>query len=48
MPNKEIARQFEGFVETSGLHKYFEQVNTRGQMMEMEEVVSALLNAQNR
>ncbi len=44
----EVARKFEDFVETSGLHEYYEQVNTRGQMMEMEEVVSALLNAQNR
>ena len=45
MPNKEVARQFEAFVDNSGLHEYFEQVNTRGQMAEMEEVVSALLNA---
>ena len=45
MPNKEAAQQFEDFVEDSGLHEYFEQVNTRGQMAEMEEVVSALLNA---
>jgi len=48
MPNEESARRFENFVEASGLHDYFEQVNTRGRMMEMEEVVSALLNAQNR
>jgi hypothetical protein len=48
MPSKDVARRFEDFVETSGLHEYYEQVNTRGQMMEMEEVVAALLNAQNR
>jgi hypothetical protein len=48
MPNKEVARRFEDFVERSGLHEYFEQVNSRGPMMEMEEVVSALLNPQNR
>ena len=45
MPDKEAAREFEDFVEASGLHQHFEQVNTRGRVMEMEAVVSALLNA---
>lgn len=44
MPDKESAVRFENFVEASGLHEYFEQVNTRGQVMEMGEVVAALLN----
>lgn len=44
MPNKESAVRFENFVEASGLHRYYEQVNTRGSMMEMEDVVAALLN----
>jgi len=44
MPNKEAARKFEDFVEASGLHEYYEQVNTRGQVLGMEEVVAALLN----
>ncbi|HLR25510.1 MAG TPA: DUF6616 family protein [Fodinibius sp.] len=46
MPNKEIAMKFEDFVEASGLHEYYEQVNTRGQSLEMEEMVTALLNTQ--
>ena len=46
MPNKEAAREFEDIVEASGLHEYYEQVNSRGQMLGMEEVVSALLNPQ--
>lgn len=41
MPNKETARQFENFVEDSGLHEYFEQVNTRGEIANMEDVVAA-------
>jgi len=44
MPHKEAAVGFENFVEASGLHEYYEQVNTRGQMMGMDEVVAALLN----
>ena len=44
MPNQETALKFEDFVESSGLHEYYEQVNTRGQMLDMEEVVAALLN----
>lgn len=43
MPNKETAVRFENFVQESGLHEYYEQVNTRGQMMEMDDVVTALL-----
>ena len=46
MPNKETARKFEDFVEASGLHEYYEQVNTRGQILDMGEVVAALLNPQ--
>jgi hypothetical protein len=45
MPNREAARKFEQFVESSGLHEYYKQVNTRGQTMDMEAVVAALLNA---
>ena len=44
MPNKKAARKFEDFVEGSGLHEYYEQVNTRGEMLDMEEVVAALVN----
>ncbi len=48
MPNKEVAEQFEDFVGRAGWHKYFEQVNARGQIMETEQFVSAHLNAENR
>lgn len=41
MPDKDVARTFENFVEDSGLHKYFEQVNTRGEATDIEEVVAA-------
>jgi hypothetical protein len=44
MPDKETAQRFETFVEESGLHDYYEQVNTRGTVLGMEKVVSALLN----
>jgi hypothetical protein len=44
MPNKKAARKFEDFVEGSGLHEYYEQVNTRGEMLDMEEVVAPLEN----
>ena len=44
MPNKEAARKFEAFVEGSRLHDYYEQVNTRGQILDMEEVVAAHVN----
>ena len=43
MPNKETAEQFEKFVENAGWHEYFEQVNARGQIMEMDEFSSAHL-----
>lgn len=45
MPSKEIAQQFENFVENAGWHNYFEQVNARGKMLEMEPFVSAHINA---
>jgi hypothetical protein len=44
MPDKETAVGFEAFVEASGLHTYYEQVNTRGAAMELGAVVEALLN----
>lgn len=47
MPNKEIAKKFEAYVESSGLHEYYEQVNARGHVMSLDGVVEALLNAQN-
>lgn len=43
MPDEEAVRRFEAFVERSGLHEYYEQVNTRGRMMELDEIVSALV-----
>ena len=48
MPSKEIAQQFEGFVEEAGWHNYFEQVNARGQMMEMDVFLSSHFGMENR
>ena len=36
MPNKDIAVQFEKFVDQAGWHAYFEQVNVRGPILEIE------------
>lgn len=44
MPDKASAVRFENMVEASGLHDYYDQVNTRGEVAGLEEVVSALLN----
>ena len=44
MPNKERAVQFESFVDASGLHEYYEQVNARGPAAEIDQVVAAHLN----
>lgn len=44
MPNKEVALQFENHVENLGFHDFFEQVNTRGKVAEMEEIVAAMAN----
>jgi hypothetical protein len=44
MLNKQIAEQFENFVEQAGWHEYFEQVNARGEMLEMEAFVRAHLS----
>ncbi len=46
MPNKEAARRFERFVEEAGWHEYFEQVNARGQIMEMDTFVSSHVDGQ--
>ncbi len=45
MPNEEAAKGFEDLVESSGLHTYFDQVNTRGRTMSMDEVITALLTS---
>lgn len=42
MPDKAAAVAFEQSVEESGLHTYYEQVNTRGVVMELDAVVAAL------
>lgn len=44
MPNKEMAQTFENFVEEWGLHNYYEQVNTREKILDLEEVVASDLN----
>ena len=45
MPDKEAALRFEGFVEEVGWHEYFEQVNARGPIMEMDMFVSSHVDA---
>ena len=45
MPSKEVAQRFEGFVEEVGWHDYFEQVNARGPIMEMDTFVSSHVDA---
>jgi hypothetical protein len=47
MPNQEIARQFENFVEAAGWHNYFEQVNVRGPMMGIDVFSSSHVDAEN-
>lgn len=44
MPDLESVERFEAFVETSGLHQYFEQVNTRGASLELDAMVAALVD----
>ncbi|REJ77854.1 MAG: hypothetical protein DWQ47_15950 [Acidobacteria bacterium] len=44
MPDKEMVKKFERAVEESGLHDYYEQVNTRGEQLDLNEVVADLLN----
>jgi hypothetical protein len=43
MPDRETAKRFEDLVESSGLHTYYEQINTRGKILSMDEVINALL-----
>ena len=44
MSDAEVARRFEDFIERVGWHDYFEQVNARGQALEMDSFVSSHLN----
>lgn len=48
MPSKEVAQQFEQFVEDAGWHDYFDQVNARGQFMSMDDFPSAHIDLENR
>jgi hypothetical protein len=41
MPDKETAQRFERFVESNGWHDYFEQVNARGPVLEIEAFSSS-------
>lgn len=47
MPDKETAEKFEKFVEDAGWHNYFEQVNVRGQMMEIDVFSSSHIDLGN-
>ena len=44
MPNKEIAQQFEKFVDDAGWHNYFEQVNARGESISPHDVMSHMID----
>jgi hypothetical protein len=47
MPDKETAERFEKFVEDAGWHNYFEQINVRGQMMEIDVFSSSHIGMEN-
>jgi hypothetical protein len=47
MPNKQVAEQFERFVDNAGWHNYFEQVNARGPAMEMDVFSSSHIEMEN-
>ena len=44
LPSLESVEQLEKAVADSGWHKYFSQVNARGQIMPMDEAISKLIN----
>ena len=44
MPNKDLVQQFEETVEQAGWHKYFEQINVRGELLTPETVIGDLIN----
>ena len=48
MPSKQAAEQFESFVERAGWHDYFEQVNARGQIMDIDVFSSSHIDMENR
>jgi hypothetical protein len=43
MPNQETVKQFEKVVEQSGWHRYFEQVNARGELVSPDLVIANMI-----
>lgn len=43
MPNKNLVQQFEETVEQAGWHKYFEQINVRGELLTPETVIENMI-----
>ena len=43
MPDKGLVRQFEETVEQAGWHKYFEQINVRGELLSPEAVIGSMI-----
>jgi len=43
MPSREMARKLEEEVEKSGWHRYFDQVNARGPILDMDETLEAMV-----
>lgn len=43
MPSKDLVQQFEETVEQAGWHKYFEQINVRGELLTPEAVIGNMI-----
>ena len=43
MPDKELVRKFEEAVEQAGWHKYFEQINVRGELHTPETIIGDMI-----
>jgi len=43
MPNRDAVKQFEQVVEQSGWHRYFEQVNARGELVSPDPVIANMI-----
>ena len=44
MPSKDLVESFEKVVEESGFHNYHEQVNTRGEMVDLDVMMNEHIN----
>ena len=44
LPNKELVQQFEQAIEQSGWYQYFEQTNTRGELIPPDATLGDMIN----